>query len=361
MNIVRRDALKALGAAAIAASGAPLPRGNAAAAETRAPIEKGAELKLLRWKRYVQGDEDLWMANTAKFTERTGVKVQVESIVGEELRAKGAMVASVGAGPDIVVGSPEMPHQYADKCVDLTEVAGYLGQKYGGWYDVCQRSCMLNGRWIALSIAVVSFCVVYRQSMVKAAGFSDIPRDLTGFLKLCEALKAKGTPVGLPYGVPESVKPEEEAAYLHPFNQHEARAWVGLGAVAYRLFDIEWELLPAREVGTYGFPGGNALVDVPPGYRQVPHFDSEHHARRYHALANQLQEEALAWFTMERLEDIAAKFAEAETKGRAMRPTKYPAPREMARLSPKHPGRNDLCICGSMRKWKHCCGAQLET
>ena len=200
MNIVRRDALKALGAATIAASGAPLPRGNAIAAEPRAPIEKGAELKLLRWKRYVQGDEDLWMANTARFTERTGVKVQVESIVGEELRAKGAMVASVGAGPDIVVGSPEMPHQYADKCVDLTEVAGYLGQKYGGWYDVCQRSCILDGRWIALSIAVVSFCVVYRQSMVKAAGFNEIPRDLAGFLKLCQALKARGTPVGLPLG-----------------------------------------------------------------------------------------------------------------------------------------------------------------
>jgi hypothetical protein len=170
-----------------------------------------------------------------------------------------------------------------------------------------------------------------------------------------------GTPVGLPYGVPEAVKPEDEAAFLHPFNQHEARAWVGLGAVAFRLFDIEWELLPAREVGTYGFPGGNALVDVPPGYRQVAHFDSEHHQRRYHALANQLQKEALAWFTMDRLEDIAAKFAAAEAKGKALRPTKYPSAREMARLKPKHPGRNDLCICGSMRKWKHCCGATLET
>jgi multiple sugar transport system substrate-binding protein len=116
-KILRRDALKALGAAAVAAGGWPA----IAATEARAPIEKGAELKLLRWKRYVQGDEDLWMANTAKFTERTGVKVTIESIVGEELRAKGAMVASVGAGPDIRGGSPEMPHQYADKCVDLTE------------------------------------------------------------------------------------------------------------------------------------------------------------------------------------------------------------------------------------------------
>jgi multiple sugar transport system substrate-binding protein len=189
--------LKALAAAAAAASGlAPADAGAA----PRAPIEKGAQLKLLRWKRYVQGDEDLWMANTAKFTQRMGVRVQVESIVGEELRAKGAMVASVGAGPDIVVGSPEMPHQYSEKCVDLTEAAEYLGQKYGGWYDVCRRSCILDGRWIAMSVAVVSFCVVYRQSMVRAAGFDGIPRDFAGFLKLCRALKARGTPVGLPLG-----------------------------------------------------------------------------------------------------------------------------------------------------------------
>jgi hypothetical protein len=168
-----------------------------------------------------------------------------------------------------------------------------------------------------------------------------------------------GTPVGLPYGVPESVKPEDEAAFLHPFNQHEARAWVGLNAVAYRLFEIEWDLLPARDVGTYGLPGGNALVDVPPGYRKVSHYDSVHHARRYRALANQLQEEAASWFTMAKLDEILARFTEAETRGRAMRPTTYPNPREVARLKPKQPGRNDLCICGSMRKWKHCCGAQV--
>src|SRR5262249_16957112 len=60
-----------------------------------------------------------------------------------------------------------------------------------------------------------------------------------------------GIPVGLPYGVPESVPVGDEAAYLHPFNQGEARAWVGLAPVAHRLFHIEWTLLPAREVGTY--------------------------------------------------------------------------------------------------------------
>jgi hypothetical protein len=169
-----------------------------------------------------------------------------------------------------------------------------------------------------------------------------------------------GTPVGLPYGVPVDVSPVEEAAYLHPFNQNEARAWVGIGAVAYRLFGIEWTLLPARDVGTYGLPGGNALVDVPDGYRRVPHYDSVQHARRYYALARRLEDEARDWFTAGRLDEIAARFTAAEAIGRAARPRAYPPPREAARIPPRKPGRNDLCICGSLRKWKQCCGAGVE-
>lgn len=168
-----------------------------------------------------------------------------------------------------------------------------------------------------------------------------------------------GMPVGLPYGVPESVAPADEAAYLHAFNQCEARAWAGLAAVGYRLFGIEWPLLPARDVGTYGFAGGNALVDVPPGYRRVPHYDHALHPRRYYALARKLEDEARDWFTPAKLDEIAARFEAAETAGVRSRPRPFPPAREVARIKPKKPGRNDLCVCGSIRKWKQCCGAHV--
>jgi hypothetical protein len=168
-----------------------------------------------------------------------------------------------------------------------------------------------------------------------------------------------GTPVGLPYGVPVDVPVSEEAAFLHKYNQHEARAFVGLNVVGYRLFQIEWDLLPAREVGTYGLPGGNALVDVPEGYRKVAHFDREHHPARYYALANKLQDEARDWFTPAKLDEIAARFEAAEAIGAKLRGKPFPNARELARIRPKKPGRNDLCICGSMRKWKQCHGAAV--
>ncbi len=200
-NVVRRNALKALGAATIAASGAmPLGLKNAGAAGLRYAHEKDAALKVLRWKRFVQGDEDQWAANTRKFTEQTGVIVQVESVNGEDLRPKGAMAANVGAGPDILIGPSDMPQLYPDQCVDLTEVANYLARKYGGWYDACQRYSTLDARWISLPVAVIAYCVVYRESMVREAGFSSIPRDLAAFLRLCQALKARGTPAGFALG-----------------------------------------------------------------------------------------------------------------------------------------------------------------
>src|SRR5690606_40980134 len=35
---------------------------------------------------------------------------------------------------------------------------------------------------------------------MKAAGFEEFPQDTEGFLELCKALKAKGTPAGFPHG-----------------------------------------------------------------------------------------------------------------------------------------------------------------
>ena len=84
--------------------------------------------------------------------------------------------------------------------VDVTDVANYLGGKYGGWYDVCRKYGTRQGKWIALPLGVIGNAIVYRDSHVKAAGFDGIPKDTAGFLKLCQAMKDKGTPAGFALG-----------------------------------------------------------------------------------------------------------------------------------------------------------------
>ena len=162
----RRDSLKALGV--LATTGSALLRSPiASAASLSYAPEKGAQLKVLRWKRFVQGDEDAWLSNSRRFTDQTGVSVQIESVGSDELRPKGAMVASLGAGPDIILGYSDMPRLYPDKCVDLTELSTYLGQKYGGWYDISREYGMHRGRWFALPTGAVGVVMVYRASSVR--------------------------------------------------------------------------------------------------------------------------------------------------------------------------------------------------
>ncbi len=198
MLIKRRDALK-LGAAAgvLGATGLPV---TGRATDFALEPEAGAELRVLRWNRFVQGDEDLWTANTQKFTEVTGIPVRVDTESWEDVRPKAAVAANVGSGPDVIVGWFDDPHQYPDKLVDLTDLATYLGDKYGGWYDAAQRYGMREGRWIGLPLGAAGNCIVYRKSMLEAAGYEALPRDTDGFLAACKALHANGTPPGFALG-----------------------------------------------------------------------------------------------------------------------------------------------------------------
>jgi multiple sugar transport system substrate-binding protein len=198
----RRDFLKTT--AGVAASTA-LGGGSAlfaadAYAQYKAKPEKGAKLRVLRWKRFVQGDEDVWAANTKKFTQMTGVEVRVDAEGWEDVRPKAAVAANVGSGPDIIISTMEDAHLYPEKLLDVSDVANYLGKKYGGWYQSAKDYGMDGNRWVAIMMGAAGNAMVIRKSMMNAAGFEQFPNDMPGFLKLCQALKAKNTPAGFALG-----------------------------------------------------------------------------------------------------------------------------------------------------------------
>jgi multiple sugar transport system substrate-binding protein len=202
-DLTRRDSLK-LGAASLAA-GVGLGIGREMPARAQEPMldlkpEKDASLRVLRPAKFVAGDEKLWLENTAKYTQQTGIKVKVESQSWEDLRPKAAVAANVGKGPDIVYGWYDDAHQYPDKLIDVSEVGNYLDKKYGGWYDVCRRFGMRDGKWIAIPLGAAGARVVYRISHLKEAGFDAWPSDFDGMLKASQGLAAKGHPGGLALG-----------------------------------------------------------------------------------------------------------------------------------------------------------------
>jgi multiple sugar transport system substrate-binding protein len=173
--------------------------------------EPGARLTFLRWAKFLDAEDRATRENIAAFTKVTGVEVTVNSEWQDDIQPKAAVAANTGSGPDIVWALHTTPHLFPDKLLDISDVANYIGGKYGGWYPLIEQYGRNNGRWIGISNVVIGVLPIYRPSVIKAAGFEDFPKDTDGFLKLCQAMKAMGKPAGFPFGK----APSDGNAFLH--------------------------------------------------------------------------------------------------------------------------------------------------
>ncbi len=198
-EITRRSALQ-LGAAAAAST--TLLRGAPARAAEWTPlkIEPDAAIRVLRWKQFIQAEFDMFVQNTKMFSDQTGVKVRVDAESWDDIRPKAAVAANVGSGPDIIMGTLDDPWKFPDKLIDMTDLATYLGAKYGGWYPVSLKYMMKGDRAIAIGQGASAGTMNYRVSSMRAAGFDTFPTDMPGFAKLCEGLRRVGKPPGFALG-----------------------------------------------------------------------------------------------------------------------------------------------------------------
>ena len=202
MKFTRRDVIRTTAAAAAAGAIGSRFGGTPAFAQDAPKFtpEAGAKLRLLRWSPFVQGDEDAWLALTKKFTDATGVEVRVDKESWEDIRPKAAVAANVGSGPDLMFVWFDDPFQYPDKLLDVTDLGDYLGKKYGGWHEGPKSYATKDGKFIGLPLATIGNAIVYRESWVKEAGFSEFPKDTDSFLELCKALQKNGHPAGFTHG-----------------------------------------------------------------------------------------------------------------------------------------------------------------
>ena len=202
MTFNRRSLLKgtaAVGAVTLGADLAGWAKGWAATTLNYTP-EPGAKLELLRWKRFVQSEEESFIKLVDAFTQATGVPVTILSESLDDVQPKAAVAANVGSGPDMFWGLYSLPHLFPDHCMDVSDLANYLGDKYGGWAPSAVKYGMSGDRWIAIPVAYNANLINYRKSAIKEAGFSEVPMELDGFLELNRALKGIGKPAGMALG-----------------------------------------------------------------------------------------------------------------------------------------------------------------
>ena len=170
--------------------------GAAKSVEARA---RRPALPMLRWKYFVQSEDDAFVALINAFTQRRASRSTSIEKSYEDVQPKASVAANTGAGPDLFWGLYSLPHLFPQKCIDMTDVATYLGQKYGGWVDSAQKYGKSGEKWIAVPI-----CLGRTDQLpaccLKKAGFSEFPDTTDALLEYAKSMKAQGTPGGMALG-----------------------------------------------------------------------------------------------------------------------------------------------------------------
>jgi multiple sugar transport system substrate-binding protein len=97
-------------------------------------------------------------------------------------------------------GLYSLPHLFPQKCVDVSDIADYLGKKYGGWVPSAVTYGKSGNKWIGIPVAYNGNVINFRRSSMEKAGFKEFPKTTDEFLAFAKAMKAQNAPGGMALG-----------------------------------------------------------------------------------------------------------------------------------------------------------------
>jgi multiple sugar transport system substrate-binding protein len=181
------------------AAPAAAPAGNAAPGTTGASPLKGTKLTIIGGNSYVPAQDGLLDATVKQLSDDTGMDARIERFADAQMDAKVAAVIESG-GADVAVLRDTDPHLYANKLLDVTDVATELDTAWGGWFDVAKQSGIVDGKWRALMLGQAPAAWNWRPDFFTAAGVAKFPDTFDELLVAAQKLQAYGKPIGMSLG-----------------------------------------------------------------------------------------------------------------------------------------------------------------
>ena len=198
-RIHRRKLLQLSGAGALAAR-----TGGMAAilATSRAPaFAQTATVHWLRWNDFVPASDVYLKQKVIPAAEKAlGIKLNIETINGNDLQARTTSAIQSGSGPDVICGLNNGPQLYAESVANVDDVVEEIGKAQGGFYDESKAVANDGNKWLGVPWCVLGAQIVYRKSWLAEAGATKFPETWDEYPALGKKLKAAGRPVGQTLG-----------------------------------------------------------------------------------------------------------------------------------------------------------------
>jgi multiple sugar transport system substrate-binding protein len=224
-RIDRRKLLKLSGAGALAAGSGGMA---AILAAGRAPaFAQGATLHWLRWNDFVPASDQLLRKEIAAECQKAlGLKLNIETINGNDIQARITSAVQSGSGPDVICALNNWPQLYGESVADVSDVADDLGKAQGGFYDTSKAVANDGKKWIAVPWCIVGLQIAYRKSWFAEVGYDGgkFPQTWEEYREAGKKLKAKGRPLGQTLGHTFGDAPAFTYPYLWSWGGKEVEA-----------------------------------------------------------------------------------------------------------------------------------------
>src|SRR6202022_405778 len=91
--------------------------------------EPGANLTVMRWKRFVPAEDDAFNAMVAAFKTATGTEMNVFSESFEDVKPKGSVAANTGSGLDLAWGLDTLPQRVPTQVLKVQNAPDHPSKK----------------------------------------------------------------------------------------------------------------------------------------------------------------------------------------------------------------------------------------
>src|SRR6476661_4170414 len=195
----RRSVIKLAGsAAAVASTGMA---GILATGRTPAYAQQKT-VHWLRWVDFVPASDQLLRKELVPQAEKElGIKINLETVNGNDLQPRTTAAIQSGAGPDLIMAFNNTTYIYDNSVVDLTDLAEDLDKREGGIFKYCRSFCSNGKIFMSMPWAVPGAMISYRKSWLAEAGAPDgFPKTWQEYRTVGKKLKAAGHPIGQTLG-----------------------------------------------------------------------------------------------------------------------------------------------------------------
>ncbi len=180
-----------------AAAGSPV----AAAAASGVPaVIKGQKLSFLGGTYFVPEGEATFKQLLSDWGKQMGVETSYDAINWPDLQSKIAANIQSGSGPDVMGFFWFWPSLYASNLVDVSDIAGDLETRWGGFSDAAKAATIVKGKYMGVPLGAPTNANLYRVSYLNKAGLTKFPDTWEDYFKAGAALKKLGKPIGQSLG-----------------------------------------------------------------------------------------------------------------------------------------------------------------